>query len=150
MADGDFHQTLRDGGYRLTPQRQLVLQAVGTLGHATPDAIATEVQRTATGVNLSTVYRTLDLLEGLGLVTHTHLGHGPPTYHIAADSDHLHLVCQDCGGVEHVDELVAAPLSHALLQEFGFAADVRHFAVYGRCRRCLPPPVAPSASGAPS
>jgi Fur family transcriptional regulator, ferric uptake regulator len=134
-ADG-FHEALRQGGYRLTPQRQLVLQAVGSLGHATPDAIAAEVQRTASGVNRSTVYRTLDLLEGLGLVTHTHLGHGSPTYHVAEDSDHLHLVCQDCGGVQHLAETVARPFADALEHDTGFRADLRHFAVFGRCAAC--------------
>ena len=133
----DLQQTLHEGGYRLTPQRQLVLQAVGALGHSTPDEIAAEVQRTASGVNLSTVYRALDLLEQLGLVTHTHLGHGAPTYHVADDADHLHLVCRDCGVVQHVDESVAKPLEAALRDEHGFEADVRHFALYGRCADCL-------------
>jgi Fur family ferric uptake transcriptional regulator len=123
----EFHTALRQGGYRLTPQRQLVLQAVAALGHGTPDAIAEEVQRTASGVNLSTVYRTLDLLEGLGLVTHTHLGQ---------DSDQLHLVCQHCGGVEHVDEGMARPFADALQAGTGFRADLRHFAVYGVCAVC--------------
>jgi Fur family transcriptional regulator, ferric uptake regulator len=95
---GDQWQAdLRARGYRLTPQRQLVLEAVATLGHATPDEIATTVRETARGVNISTVYRTLELLEDLGLVTHTHLGHGPPTYHAATDDDHVHLVCRVCG-----------------------------------------------------
>ena len=76
---------LRARGYRLTPQRQLVLEAVADLGHATPEDIVTAVRRTASGINISTVYRTLELLEELGLVTHTHLGHGPPTYHAATD-----------------------------------------------------------------
>lgn len=135
-ASDDLQQTLREGGYRLTPQRQLVLQAVASLGHSTPDEIAAEVQRTASGVNLSTVYRTLDLLEQLHLVTHTHLGHGAPTYHVADDADHLHLVCRDCGQVQHVDESVAEPLETALRNEHGFEADVRHFALYGRCAAC--------------
>ena len=73
----------RAQGYRLTPQRQLVLEAVAALGHATPDEICAEVRKTARGVNISTVYRTLELLEELGLVTHAHLGHGAPTYHLA-------------------------------------------------------------------
>ena len=132
----EFHAALRQGGYRLTPQRQLVLQAVATLGHGTPDAIAVEVQRTAGGVNLSTVYRTLDLLEYRGLVTNPHLGHGSPTYHVAQDSDHLHLVCQDCGGVQHVDETLALPFAEVLQTGTGFTADLRHFAVYGRCGAC--------------
>ena len=98
-SEHDLPATLRAKGYRLTPQRQLVLDAVTLLEHATPDEIGSQVQRSAPGVNLSTVYRTLELLEELGLVTHTHLGHGAPTYHPASTADHLHLVCRDCGAV---------------------------------------------------
>jgi Fur family transcriptional regulator, ferric uptake regulator len=102
VEERDWHAELRARGFRLTPQRQLVLEAVVHLGHATPDEIAEQVRRTASGVNISTVYRTLELLEELGLVTHTHLGHGAPTYHAAEDADHLHLVCRVCGGIEEV------------------------------------------------
>lgn len=131
-----WQKTLRARGYRLTPQRQMVLEAVTALGHATPDEICDKVQRTAGGVNISTVYRTLELLEELGLVTHTHLGHGAPTYHPAADEHHLHLVCRDCGSVTETDVSVADPLVRRLADEHGFDTDVAHFAIYGRCRKC--------------
>jgi Fur family transcriptional regulator, ferric uptake regulator len=91
--------TLRASGYRVTPQRQLVLEAVTRLHHASPEEICAEVNQTARGVNVSTVYRTLELLEQLGLVTHTHLGHGAPRYHLAAEAQHVHLVCRQCGRV---------------------------------------------------
>jgi Fur family ferric uptake transcriptional regulator len=127
---------LRARGYRLTPQRQLVLEAVGSLGHATPEEIVTAVRKTASGVNISTVYRTLELLEELGLVRHTHLGHGAPTYSVAGDDDHVHLVCRDCDVVEEAPaELVAGVVSR-LAAEKGFSVDVSHFALFGRCRAC--------------
>ena len=128
--------TLRERGYRLTPQRQLVLEAVTALRHGTPDEICTQVRRTASGVNISTVYRTLELLEELGLITHTHLGHGAPTYHAATDDEHLHLVCRDCGGVLETDVSVADALVARLAEEHGFDTDVQHFAIYGRCAAC--------------
>src|SRR5205814_5935672 len=93
MTGAELQRELRARGYRLTPQRQLVLDAVRRLRHSTPDALATEVQRTAPSVNITTIYRTLELLEQLGLVRHTHLDHGAPTYHPAED-EHLHLVCR--------------------------------------------------------
>lgn len=136
--DTTLHSTLRAQGYRLTPQRQLVLAAVSALGHGTPDEICGEVQRTASGVNISTVYRTLELLEALGLVTHTHLGHGAPTYHAATDEDHLHLVCRVCGAVTETDAAVADPLVHELAERHGFDTDVAHFAIYGTCQECTP------------
>ena len=131
-------ETLRAKGYRTTPQRQLVLDAVAALRHGTPDEICAEVQRTASGVNLSTVYRTLELLEELGMVTHTHLGHGAPTYHAAASEDHLHLVCRDCGGVTETDVASADALVARLADQHGFETDVAHFAIYGRCKGCTP------------
>src|SRR3954462_11035180 len=109
-----WHEELRARGYRITPQRQLVLEAVTELGHATPEDICSRVQQTARGVNISTVYRTLELLEELGLVTHTHLGHGPPTYHLASAADHVHPVCRACGGVTEVVPHLVQSLVDAL------------------------------------
>lgn len=133
---GQWQAELRRRGYRLTPQRQLVLEAVSELGHATPEEIATAVRRTATGVNISTVYRTLELLEDLGLVRHTHLGHGAPTYSVSTDDDHVHLVCRDCGSVQEAPPEVVAPVVEQLAATQGFTVDVGHFAVFGRCRAC--------------
>ncbi|GAA2489282.1 Fur family transcriptional regulator [Streptomyces sp. NPDC059506] len=134
--EADWVAELRKRGYRLTPQRQLVLEAVDSLEHATPDEILTQVRRTAGGVNISTVYRTLELLEELGLVSHAHLGHGAPTYHLADRHHHIHLVCRDCDSVIETDVSVAEPLITRLKQEFGFETDMKHFAIFGRCRNC--------------
>ena len=135
-AADDWQAELRARGYRLTPQRQLVLEAVGTLGHGTPEEIVAAVRKTASGVNISTVYRTLELLEELGLVQHTHLGHGAPTYSVATDDDHVHLVCRDCGGVDEVASEVVEDVVRRLSAERGFTVDVGHFAVFGRCGTC--------------
>jgi len=133
---GDWRATLREKGYRLTPQRELVLAAVNELEHATPEQVCARVQETASGINISTVYRTLELLEDLGLVRHAHLGHGAPSYHPAGHDHHLHLVCRDCGTVSQVDVGVAASLSAAVRAAEGFEVDLEHFAIYGRCRAC--------------
>ncbi|QFG22021.1 Fur family transcriptional regulator [Actinomadura sp. WMMB 499] len=135
MAES-WQQELRAKGYRVTPQRQLVLEAVTNLEHGTPEEICTEVQRTARGVNISTVYRTLELLEELGLVKHAHLGHGPPNYHLAAEAEHIHLVCRGCHTVEDVDPAAAEGLAALLEREQGFETDVHHLTVYGRCKEC--------------
>lgn len=131
-----WHEELRSRGYRVTPQRQLVLEAVTALRHATPEEICAEVQRTARGVNISTIYRTLELLEQLDMVKHTHLGHKPPTYHLAAEAEHVHLVCRGCGEVYDVSPSVASGLVATLEREYGFETDVQHLTVYGRCRNC--------------
>ncbi|RJL30846.1 Fur family transcriptional regulator [Bailinhaonella thermotolerans] len=131
-----WHEELRARGYRVTPQRQLVLEAVAELEHATPEEICSRVQRTARGVNISTVYRTLELLEELGLVTHTHLGHGAPTYHLASEADHVHLVCRDCDKVTEVKPEIVEGLVAELDSRLGFETDVHHLTVFGRCSDC--------------
>jgi Fur family ferric uptake transcriptional regulator len=131
-----WHAQLRAKGYRLTPQRQLVLEAVNALGHATPDEVVAQVRRTASGVNISTVYRTLELLEELGLVTHTHLGHGAPTYHAVTDEAHVHLVCRVCGGVGEIGSAAVEAMIGEIAQKTGFTVDVQHFAIFGTCAEC--------------
>lgn len=127
---------LREKGLRLTPQRELVLTAVRTLGHATPEEIATYIHRTHPNINLSTVYRNLETLENVGLVLHTHLGHGGATYHAAEEVNHLHLVCGKCGSVGEAPIETAATFVNALSDDYGFKTDVTHFAVYGKCANC--------------
>ncbi|MGI8578431.1 MAG: Fur family transcriptional regulator [Nocardioidaceae bacterium] len=132
----DLPEQLRARGYRLTPQRQLVLDAVTELGHATPDDIFAWVRERASGVNVSTVYRALELLESLGLVKHAHLSHGAPTYHAATTPEHVHLICRDCGNVHEVEPAGVAPLVDMLLESQGFSADVGHLTVFGLCKEC--------------
>ncbi|HWG64497.1 MAG TPA: Fur family transcriptional regulator [Streptosporangiaceae bacterium] len=127
---------LRARGYRVTPQRQLVLEAVTKLEHATPEEICADVQQTAVGVNISTIYRALELLEQLGLVTHTHLGHGAPRYHLAAEAEHVHLVCSECGRVTQIGPDEVSALVTALEGRHGFQTDVGHLTVFGRCAQC--------------
>ena len=133
-----WDDTLRASGYRVTPQRQLVLEAVTRLEHATPEEIFTDVRHTAKGVNVSTVYRTLELLEQIGLVTHTHLGHGAPRYHLAAQAQHVHLVCRQCEKITEVPPSVVDSLVSALDEAAGFQTDVGHLTVFGLCADCRP------------
>jgi Fur family ferric uptake transcriptional regulator len=132
----DWQKTLRARGYRLTPQRELVLHAVERLGHATPDEVLTAVRRESQAVNISTVYRTLELLEQLGLVRHAHISDRAPTYHSTATPTHLHLVCRSCGSITEVSPEVVAPLTGILHEDYGFATDVGHLTIFGTCRAC--------------
>jgi Fur family ferric uptake transcriptional regulator len=131
-----WDKELRARGYRVTPQRQLVLAAVTRLEHATPEEIWADVQQTASGVNISTIYRALELLEQLGLVTHTHLGHGAPSYHLAAEDEHVHLVCAGCGRITQAPPDAVASLVTALDERFGFETNLGHLTVFGRCCEC--------------
>ena len=94
------------------------------------------MQQTAKGVNISTIYRTLELLNDLGLVAHTHLNHGAPTYHLASDAGHVHLVCQDCGKIDQASPEAIVPLTVALHDKHGFETNVSHLTVFGRCQDC--------------
>lgn len=128
---GELALRLRELGLRVTPQRTRVLAAVRTLGHATPEQICDTVP----GVDVTTVYRTLELLEQIGLVRHAHLGHGAPSYRPAED-DHIHIVCHTCGAVADADPSLVEPLAAQLLAADGFEVDRAHFTVFGRCQQC--------------
>ena len=136
MASEDWDRRLHEHGFRITPQRQLVLEAVERLQHGTPETILVEVQCTATGVNLSTVYRTLEVLESVGLVTHAHIGHGAPTYHAVDEDLHIHLVCDHCSEVVSVPASIASSFVELLRAEQGFTTDISHMAVHGHCAKC--------------
>jgi Fur family ferric uptake transcriptional regulator len=129
----DWRERLRGSGYRLTPQRELILRAVNRLGHATPDEVLAEVRTQSTAVNVSTVYRTLEVLEELGLVRHAHLSDRAPTYHSVGGHEHFHLVCRNCRRVVSVDPDVLQPLVDRLRAEEDFAVDVGHLTVFGSC-----------------
>ena len=132
-----WDDVLRDQGYRITPQRQLVLEAVNTLGHATPEELLAEVQKTAAAVNLSTIYRTLEVLEQVGLVTHAHIGHGAPTYHSVDKDAHIHLVCDTCQAVASIPADAAELFVQMLRETVGFETDVAHVSVHGQCAACM-------------
>jgi Fur family ferric uptake transcriptional regulator len=130
---------LRARGLRLTPQRERVLAAVAELEHATPESIGARLRDQAgpdgTAPDTSTVYRTLELLERLGLVWHTHLGKGAPVYH-AAEHPHLHVVCSSCGAISSADPALLDTAAERLATDLGFTVDVGHVALTGTCAAC--------------
>jgi Fur family ferric uptake transcriptional regulator len=132
-SGADWRERLREKGYRLTPQRELILGAVEELGHATPDEVLAEVRRHSTAVNASTVYRTLEVLEELGLVRHAHLSDRAPTYHATSEHEHFHLVCRNCHKVISVDPDVLETISERLAADYDFTVDVGHLTVFGTC-----------------
>lgn len=130
-------EQLHARGLRSTVQRQQVLAAVTELEHGTPEEIGARAREVSgsTAPDTSTVYRTLELLEQLGLVWHTHLGKGAPIYH-AAERTHLHVVCQVCGEISSVDSSLLAGAAERLAADLGFTLDVGHVALSGTCRAC--------------
>lgn len=133
----DLGESLRARGMRLTPQRSRIIDAVRALGHATPDLLAAAVgQDGGPTLSLSTIYRNLEALEEVGVVSHTHLDHRSPTYHLSDHADHLHLVCLSCGAVIESAVTAADPLVGNLLSLHGFVPDVKHMAIHGWCAAC--------------
>ena len=134
---GDIIGKLGEQGYRLTPQRMMILSAIeNSDNHISAEEIYTQVMAKYPHVNISTVYRTLELLERLGLVTETDLGGGRVRYHPADKGHHHHLVCRECGAVIDLDESVLLPVKSVLLRDYKFIADLRHLAIFGRCVNC--------------
>ena len=135
MSD-DLAARLREQGLRLTPQRQLILRAVEELGHATPDEVLAHVRSQVSSVNASTVYRTLELLDELGLIRHAHLSDRAPTYHSARGLEHSHLVCRECRRVISIDRAEIEAALEGVAAKRGFQPDYGHLTIFGTCAEC--------------
>ncbi len=130
-------ETLREQGYRLTPQRMMILSAIhGSDHHISAEEIYEQVHAKYPNVNISTVYLTLELLKELGLVTETDLGGGKFRYHSVEKGHHHHLICRKCGRVFELDEAVLKPVEGTIMRKYGFKADLSHLAVFGNCVVC--------------
>jgi Fur family ferric uptake transcriptional regulator len=133
----DMINKLGRRGYRLTPQRMMILQAVEAADdHISVDEIYSRVCDRYPHLNISTVYRTLELLKELGLVTETDMGDGRVRYHSIKKGHHHHLVCQSCGCIIDLDEAALLPLKDTLSREYAFNANLKHLAIFGRCGNC--------------
>jgi Fur family ferric uptake transcriptional regulator len=131
------HETLREKGHRLTPQRMLFIAALHNADrHISAEEFYKQLHSRYPYANISTVYRILELLKELTLVTETDFGEGRVRYHVTEKGHHHHLVCHSCGKVIDLEEFVLHPLKDTLLQEYGFCADLRHLAISGECSRC--------------
>jgi Fur family transcriptional regulator, ferric uptake regulator len=124
-------------GYRMTPQRMMIVDAIEHAeNHISAEDIFKQVVAKYPNVNVSTVYRTLELLEKRGLVTKTEMGVGHIVYHPLEKGHHHHLICRECGSVVNLDESVLTPLQESLQQNYQFTADLRHLGIMGLCAEC--------------
>jgi len=129
---------LRSNELRVTRQRLAVLSVLRHSDqHITAADVYERARADAPELNTSTVYRTLTQLRDLGLVSQTDLGSGERTYSWRSDRPHHHLVCTSCGGMSELPHNFLASFSSRLQSEFGFETDPDHWAVYGRCKRCV-------------
>lgn len=144
----DMHharQTLRDRGYRLTPQRNRIWEVVRGAGrHLTAEEVAAEVRRTMPDVNVSTIYRTLELLVSLDLVVETHLEGSACYYEVSPEPTHHHYVCSRCGAVGHFGDELLAPV-HGELKRRAFQVGQIQVTAFGLCAACSGQRRAPAA-----
>jgi len=128
--------TLKEKGYRLTPQRTLIWEVLrGAGGHLTAEEVTARAQHTMPEVNASTVYRTLELLVGLDLVVETHLEGNASYYEVSPEPSHHHFVCRECGAVEHFGDELLAPVRSELASRGG-AVDEILVTAFGVCLEC--------------
>ncbi len=133
----DIARELRRLGYRLTPQRLMILSIIeGSDSHISAEEIYDQVVKKYPQVNISTVYRTLELLKQLGMIYEIDLGGGRIGYHPEDKGHHHHLICRKCGAIIDINESVLFSVKAVLLQAFGFNADLKHMAIYGLCDKC--------------
>ena len=127
---------LRARGGRATASRRVLLEVLfETDEHLTAEELAGAVQERLSDAHLSTIYRNLEELEKLGVVTHAHLGHGPVAYQLALHS-HAHFICNSCGARIGVSDELFKSLTDKAEAQYGFAIDPHHFAVFGLCADC--------------
>jgi Fur family transcriptional regulator, ferric uptake regulator len=130
---------LRAQGMRMTPQRVAIVDEImGAPGYVVPLTVIEQVQARMPGVSASTVYRTLERLEELGVLAHVHLEQGIG-YHQVSEAQHAHLTCTACGGEQEVSRAVLQELEHSVEHEHGFRPDFTHHPISGLCAACLAP-----------
>ena len=136
----ELREALKARGLRMTPQRQLILDVVRDMhGHISADQVHQQVTRHFPDVHITTVYRTLEVLEELRIVRHTHFHDGVAQYQRTDEAPHQHMVCTVCNADVELDLEMLEPLAQELRARYGFEADLTHSAIIGVCRGCRPP-----------
>lgn len=127
---------LTASGGRVTSARRAVVEVLLEVGgHISAQELADKVHERDPSIHLATIYRTLDVLERQGILSHVHLGHSGAVFHLAEDS-HYHLYCSECGGVESVPEELFLDSLAEIERRYGFRPTLSHFAIIGVCARC--------------
>jgi Fur family ferric uptake transcriptional regulator len=128
---------LHDRGLRWTPQRRALVEVLAEVqGHITGAELVERCRRRDPATIPSTVYRTLDVLEEIGIVRHGHGPDGREEYHVLPGEEHGHLHCEACGGCWEIGADEARVITASLEAERGFAVDLSHVTIVGRCRAC--------------
>jgi Fur family ferric uptake transcriptional regulator len=129
---------LRARGLRWTPQRRMLIEVLfQTDGHVTGAELIDRCREVDPATTPSTVYRTLDVLEGLGLVSHSHGVDGREEFHVLPHTIHGHLHCTTCGQAWEIPLDEAGALVDSIRRSRGFTVDVTHLSIAGTCADCM-------------
>jgi Fur family ferric uptake transcriptional regulator len=130
-------EELQARNIRVTPQRAIIFEVIEKLeGHITAEDIYEQVQRVNPYISLATVYRTLELLQGLNLINQTNFGRSQTYFALKNHGPHHHLVCQECGSIEEFSDELLARVRADLEAQYGFEAHTDHMSIFGTCREC--------------
>ena len=122
---------------RWTPQRRALLEVlVASHGHMTGIELIDLARQRDPDTTPSTVYRTLDVLEEIGLVRHSHGQDGREEFHVLPASEHAHLTCETCGGSWEIEALEASGIVDSLERSRGFNVHLSHLTIAGQCAAC--------------
>jgi Fur family ferric uptake transcriptional regulator len=137
LTEKRIESTLRHHGYKLTPQRRVVIRVIAsTQDHLTPADLYERVHPECPAIGLVTIYRTLDLLTRLGLICELHAGGSCHSYTMSTPEHHHHLICSDCGEVVDFTGYDLSPLEQRLCRETGFEIEGHLLEFIGLCRNC--------------
>jgi Fur family ferric uptake transcriptional regulator len=136
MTETSFDERMRDFGFRVTPQRRVIIRAIWDNGeHATIEDVLADVRKHAPNIAPATVYRTIEMFIERNLVLATQLG-TETVYEIASDKPHHHLICRNCGSdqrvqLEHIHHMI-----DDIDQEYHFLVESEHMILRGLCAHC--------------
>ena len=138
MPHSGLVEELKSRGIRVTPQRAIILDAVERMsGHVTAEDVFAAVQKVNVYINLATVYRTLDLLKDLDLVSEADMGTGATHFALRTHGPHHHAICRSCGRSFEFGHELLEPLIGRLRSDHQFVADAHHIVIFGWCSSCL-------------
>lgn len=128
---------LRQRGYRITPQREMIIQAIAhSSQHITAEEVSEKLLEHTRAINIATVYRTLDLLWQEGFACRNDLSEGKIVYATFQHGPHIHLVCRKCSQVIDADVRIINSLGEDLYTRYKFQPDLEHFSIFGICADC--------------
>ena len=134
----DFVTELRKRGNRITNAREVVCNILETSGHRhfTVEELHRIAKKRDKSIDLATVYRTLELLEDINLIEHSHQAHGSGLYFVKDVHSNIHIVCESCGKIDDIDENTSNEIKKLISNNSNFRELTNHFVYSGYCKKC--------------